>query len=168
MLWPAFSEIQFVLIWLIHSSWDQIRSPLGVRKGGEKTGHRLFNFYHILFGFQWWLDILCGWRICIDFDSWFPFQFQTAALYERRRSIPLWREIFKNHEVTFRSAFREFNQWPPRGEAKHEIKLLLLNDSHKFKSCCPIFPSLMSSQSDGREKLRMLCCKPLMFSILAL
>ena len=116
----------------------------------------------------WWLDILCGWRICIDFDSWFPFQFQTAALYERRRSIPLWREIFKNHEVTFRSAFREINQWPPKRGSKtlkwslSSWLLIILKVVGQF------FPSLMSSQSDGREKLRMLSCKPLMFSILAL
>ena len=135
----------------------------------KKTGHRFINFYHIRLDFEWWLDTLCGWRICIDFDSWFPFQFQTAALYVRRRSIPLWREIFKNHEVTFRSAFREFNQWPPKRGGKTLINwslsswtLIILKVVGQF------FPSLMSSQSDGREKLRMLSCKPLMFSILAL
>ena len=98
----------------------------------------------------------------------FLFNFKLEPFMREGDRYPLWN--FKNHEVTFRSAFREFNQWPPKRGGKTLIKWSLLSSWTLIilKVVGQFFPSLMSSQSDGREKLRMLSCKPLMFSILAL
>ena len=106
LLWPTFSEIQFVLIWLIHSCWALGAILILILKAETFYDQWFFPWsIYIRNDQSWWLDTLCVGDPKDLYWFWFPFTiFHSPPHTQNIKRINTWElwKFSKSHEVTFK------------------------------------------------------------------